>query len=208
MAFERLSLRRYGAFTKSFFVPSVKQQSYPIWHESERKRCFQRGMSLKRGSWVDHREHGDRYERRPVGDVAAVAAVCRRDDGGRVSAMRQRRGSLPTYRGVLRRFRHGRLKRADKGLIMRYVMRTAGYSRPQLVRLIKRARVGLLKKGYSAPTHGFVRRFSEADAALKLSLDQTDSVGIDPHQQQVSGGHKQKAVIQRSRRTGGSRPVD
>ena len=60
--------------------------------------CFQRGMSLKRGSWIDHREHGDRYQPRPAGNVAAVAAVCRRDDGGRVSAMRQGRGSLPAYR--------------------------------------------------------------------------------------------------------------
>ena len=73
--------------------------------------------------------------------------------------------------GVLRRFRYARLKRADKGLVVRYLMRTTGYSRPQLVRLIKRARVGLLKKGYRAPVHGFARRFTEADVALLAATD-------------------------------------
>ena len=72
---------------------------------------------------------------------------------------------------VLRRFGYARLKRADKGLVVRYLMRTTGYSRPQLVRLIKRARVGLLKKGYRAPTHGFVRRFTDADVALLAATD-------------------------------------
>jgi transposase InsO family protein len=73
--------------------------------------------------------------------------------------------------GVLRRFRYARLKRADKGLVVRYLMRTTGYSRPQLVRLLKRARAGSLKKGYRAPTHGFARRFTDADVALLVATD-------------------------------------
>jgi transposase InsO family protein len=73
--------------------------------------------------------------------------------------------------GVLRRFRYARLKRADKGLVVRYLMRTTGYSRPQLVRLIKRARAGRLKKGYRAPTHGFARRYTDADVALLAATD-------------------------------------
>jgi transposase InsO family protein len=73
--------------------------------------------------------------------------------------------------GVLRRFGYARLKRADKGLVVRYLMRTTGYSRPQLVRLIKRARAGVLRKGYRAPTHGFARRFSDADVALLAATD-------------------------------------
>ena len=73
--------------------------------------------------------------------------------------------------GVLRRFGYARLKRADKGLVVRYLMRTTGYSRPQLVRLIKRARAGALKKGYRAPAHGFARRFTEADVALLAATD-------------------------------------
>lgn len=73
--------------------------------------------------------------------------------------------------GVLRRFGYARLKRADKGLVVRYLMRTTGYSRPQLVRLLKRARAGSLKKGYRAPTHGFARRFTDADVALLAATD-------------------------------------
>jgi transposase InsO family protein len=73
--------------------------------------------------------------------------------------------------GVLRRFGYARLKRADKGLVVRYLMHTTGYSRPQLVRLIKRARAGALKKGYRAPTHGFARRFTDADVALLVATD-------------------------------------
>jgi len=73
--------------------------------------------------------------------------------------------------GVLRRFGYGRLKRADKGLVVRYLVRTTGYSRQQLVRLIKRARVGLLKKGYRGPTHGFARRYTDADVALLAATD-------------------------------------
>ena len=73
--------------------------------------------------------------------------------------------------GVLRRFGYARLKRADKRLVVRYLMRTTGYSRPQLVRLIKRARAGSLKKGYRAQTHGFARRFTDVDVALLVATD-------------------------------------
>ena len=54
---------------------------------------------------------------------------------------------------------------------MRYLMRTTGYSRPQLVRLIKRARTGSLQKGYCAPTRGFARRFTDADVILLAATD-------------------------------------
>ncbi|MBS3916082.1 MAG: hypothetical protein KGZ31_00140, partial [Sulfuritalea sp.] len=36
---------------------------------------------------------------------------------------------------VLRRFGYGALGRANKGLVIRYLMRTTGYSRQQLTRL-------------------------------------------------------------------------
>ena len=75
--------------------------------------------------------------------------------------------------GVLRRFGYSALPRADKGLVMRYLMCTTGYSRQQLTRLIKRALAGPLRKAYRAPTQGFARRFTDADLAL---LAQTDSL--------------------------------
>ena len=54
---------------------------------------------------------------------------------------------------VLKRFGYGRLGGADKGRVARY------------------RRVGQLAKAYRAPKHGFVRRFSEADAALLAATD-------------------------------------
>ena len=36
----------------------VHRESCPIWYESGRGTYFQRGMSLKRGDWVDHSGHG------------------------------------------------------------------------------------------------------------------------------------------------------
>jgi len=75
---------------------------------------------------------------------------------------------------VLRRFRYGQLGRADKGLILRYLERTTSYSRQQLTRLVKRWRAGKkLVKAYRTPTHGLVRKFTEADIAL---LAETDSL--------------------------------
>lgn len=73
--------------------------------------------------------------------------------------------------GVLRRFGYARLKRQDKGLLVRYLMRTTGYSRQQLVRLIKRAPAGPLRKRYRAPTTGFARRFTDADLVLLAATD-------------------------------------
>jgi hypothetical protein len=73
---------------------------------------------------------------------------------------------------VLRRFGYSRLKRADKGVVVRYLVRTTGYSRQQITRLIKRASAGVLKKAYRAPKRGFLRRYTEADVAL---LAQTDT---------------------------------
>lgn len=75
---------------------------------------------------------------------------------------------------VLKRFGYARLRRADKGVILRYLGRTSGYSRQQLTRLVARGlRTGKLAKAYRAPTVGFVRRFTEADVAL---LAETDSL--------------------------------
>lgn len=76
--------------------------------------------------------------------------------------------------GVLKRFGYGRLKKPDKGVVLRYLERTTGYSRQQLTRLVARClTTGRLAKAYRAPAKGFVRRFTEADVAL---LAETDSL--------------------------------
>jgi len=73
---------------------------------------------------------------------------------------------------VLRRFAYSALGRRDKGVVLRYLQHTTGYSRQQLTRLVGRARSGAaLAKRYRAPAHGFVRKFTPADVALLAHTD-------------------------------------
>jgi transposase InsO family protein len=73
---------------------------------------------------------------------------------------------------VLKRVGYARLGRRDKGVVLRYLERTTGYSRQQLTRLVGRAREGaVLVKGYRAPAHGFARKFTPADVALLAETD-------------------------------------
>ena len=75
---------------------------------------------------------------------------------------------------VLGRFVYAQLGRADKGVLMRYLARTTGYSRAQLRRLISRRLKGeKLAKRYRAPAVGFARKFTTADVKL---LAQTDAL--------------------------------
>jgi len=57
--------------------------------------------------------------------------------------------------GVLKRLGYGRLKKPDKGVVLRYLGRTTGYSRQQLTRLVARClATGRLAKAYRAPAKG------------------------------------------------------
>jgi transposase InsO family protein len=74
--------------------------------------------------------------------------------------------------GVLARFGYQRLKKPDKGLILRYLERTTGYSRQQVTRLVKRWSDGKgLRKRYRAPRNGWVRTFTDLDVALLAETD-------------------------------------
>jgi hypothetical protein len=73
---------------------------------------------------------------------------------------------------VVRRLRYHALKRADKGVVMRYLERTTGYSRQQLTRLVGRAADGeRLAHRYRAPKVGFPRKFTAGDVALLAEID-------------------------------------
>jgi hypothetical protein len=73
---------------------------------------------------------------------------------------------------VLKRVDYARLGRADKGVVRAYLLRTSGYSRAQLTRLLRRARRGkALHKRYRRPTQGFARRFTTQDVALLAATD-------------------------------------
>ncbi len=74
--------------------------------------------------------------------------------------------------GVLARFGYQRLKKPDKGLILRYLERTTGYSRQQVTRLVKRWSDGKgLRKRYRAPRNGWARKFTDLDVALLAETD-------------------------------------
>ncbi|MGE4338789.1 MAG: integrase [Pigmentiphaga sp.] len=80
-------------------------------------------------------------------------------------------------RRVLGRLGYSSLSRRDKGVVVRYLQHTSGYSRQHLVRLIGRfvchAPLGQRK----APVAGFSRRYTEADVIL---LAQTDTLHDTP----------------------------
>ena len=67
----------------------------------------------------------------------------------------------------VKRLRYRRLARTDKGVVLRYLERTVGYSQQHLTCLVRRALRGeVLAKHYTSPTSGFARTFLAADVAL------------------------------------------
>ena len=87
-------------------------------------------------------------------------------------AMKGQEGCYDHIQRTLRRFGYGNLSRGDKGVIRTYLMRTTGYSRQQITRLIER---GLgkcpLTKRYTKPKAGFARKYSHQDAVLLAEID-------------------------------------
>lgn len=78
----------------------------------------------------------------------------------------------PFVAEVVRRLGYRGLKRTDKGIVMKYLERTTGYSRQQLTRLVGRAARGEpLAKRYRAPKQGFARKFTDGDVELLAELD-------------------------------------
>jgi transposase InsO family protein len=73
---------------------------------------------------------------------------------------------------TVRRFGYGRLKRADKGVVLRFLERVSGYSRQQLTRLVKRGaeRRPLIKR-YCASRTSFARTYTSADVLLLAHTD-------------------------------------
>ncbi|MDO8778414.1 MAG: hypothetical protein Q7K57_58795 [Burkholderiaceae bacterium] len=73
---------------------------------------------------------------------------------------------------IAQRFGYVRLNRPDKGVVLRYLQRTSGYSRAQLTRLLARVVDGQpLGKRYRTPAHAFAKRFTPADALLLAEVD-------------------------------------
>jgi len=82
---------------------------------------------------------------------------------------------------VAQRFGYGRLNRPDKGVVLRYLTATCGYSRAQLTRLLARVVDGQgLYKRYRAPAHAFARRYTPADALLLAEVDRAHGTMSGP----------------------------
>lgn len=73
---------------------------------------------------------------------------------------------------ILRRFGYPRLRRVDKGVVLRFLGRVSGYSRAQLTRLVQRGRKPApLVKQYPAQRIGFTRTYTDADVLLLAHTD-------------------------------------
>jgi len=98
---------------------------------------------------------------------------------------------------VVRRLGYRRLSRTDKGVVFGYLLRTCGYSRAQLRRLLGRAVVGeALRKRYRAPAKGFTRQYREQDVALLAATDALHG---------TLSGPATKAIMQRAYQRFGDR---
>jgi transposase InsO family protein len=129
-------------------------------------------LSLKRRCWTDHRdmviEMNDsqlttlEQIQAFLAGTAAVVFAAPADDAARYRFIAR----------VLTRFGYRRLRRADKGLIRHYLMRTTGYSRAQVARLLRQFRCrGGLAQRYASPLAGFRRRYTETDIRLLAEVD-------------------------------------
>ena len=68
---------------------------------------------------------------------------------------------------TVKRFGYGRLKRADKAVVLRFLERVSGYSRQQISRLVKRGgeRHQLIKR-YQGSRTSFASTYTPADVRL------------------------------------------
>jgi hypothetical protein len=78
---------------------------------------------------------------------------------------------------VLTRFDYPGRKKRERGVLLRYLQHTSGYSRAQVTRLVTRwqrnrlAAVPLAKR-YRAPAAPFARKYTALDVALLVEMDQ------------------------------------
>lgn len=80
---------------------------------------------------------------------------------------------------VLKRFDYRQCSKMERGVVLAYLRRTSGYSRPQITRLVarwdenRRAAVPLAKR-YRAPAAPFARKYTGADIELLVQMDRAN----------------------------------
>jgi hypothetical protein len=69
-------------------------------------------------------------------------------------------------------FAYATLCRADRGVVLRYLERTSGYSSAQVKRLVARVLAGaVLQRRYVAPSTAYAKRYTQQDIALLAQID-------------------------------------
>ena len=91
----------------------------------------------------------------------AVAFVVLTDKDGRYRWIQQ----------TLIQFRYRHLSKADKGVVIRYLMKVSGYSRQQVTRLIAQYRDHGRVQRRQCTLRGFARRYVDEDVTLLVELD-------------------------------------
>lgn len=72
---------------------------------------------------------------------------------------------------ILIKFQYSTLKKQEKGVVIRYLMKISGYSRQQLTRLIKKYRETGIIKAQQRTVRGFKRRYANEDIRLLTGMD-------------------------------------
>lgn len=134
--------------------------------------CFQRGMSLKRGCWVDHHSMViDMNDTKLVTLEQLRGFLAGAADLG-LTAVADSAARYGLIKGALKRFKYPLLGKADRGVVRRYLLRVTGYSRPQLTRLIAQyLRSGRLVRRYRGNPSSYTRKFTPQDVLLLAELD-------------------------------------
>ena len=86
---------------------------------------------------------------------------------------------------VLKRFDYPNRNKRERGVLLRYLRRTSGYSRAQVTRLIdqwhtNRLAVTPLVKRYKAPAAPFKRKYTAADIGLLVEMDKAQENACGP----------------------------
>ena len=77
---------------------------------------------------------------------------------------------------VLKRFDYPQRNKRERGVLLRHLRHTSGYSRPQITRLVaqwrkRRLAAVPLAKRYCAPSAPFARKYTPGDVSLLVQMD-------------------------------------
>ena len=108
-------------------------------------------------------------------DLVSLNQVAQFLDGTQAVAFTVLSDKDDRYKWIQRtliRFDYDKLKRPEKGLIVKYLIKISGYSRQQLTRLISQYRNGGKLIRRQRTTHGFSRRYTNDDIQHIAYLDE------------------------------------